>query len=313
MAPGLVDDAATQRALVAHAGVRAIIDLWDRLDVALFGIGGPAWSAAVGRRGRSRRQLEPARRRRRGPRRAVRPRRPVRLPGAARAGHRLRRPAARPRPGRHRRRRRARARSGRSSARCGPGVVRTLVTDVATAEAVVALDDATPRRAGRPGRDDASASRPSSASTSARPRSRPASSPSTAGCSALARSGYGLDVGGRPRLGRAGPGRVVVGGGQRGPGAARRPTLAEVVAIGVDGHGPTLAAVDARGEATRPAITFLDTRADRRGRRAGRRDRRPRLGARRPAGRAVGRAPRTARSPRPPAGTSRPGSGSRSG
>ena len=46
MAPGLVDDAATQRALVAHAGVRSIVELWDRLDVALFGIGGPAWSAA---------------------------------------------------------------------------------------------------------------------------------------------------------------------------------------------------------------------------------------------------------------------------
>ena len=46
MAPGLVDDAATQRALVAHAGVRSIIGLWERMDVALFGIGGPAWSAA---------------------------------------------------------------------------------------------------------------------------------------------------------------------------------------------------------------------------------------------------------------------------
>jgi DNA-binding transcriptional regulator LsrR (DeoR family) len=46
MAPGLVDDAGTQRALVAHAGVRAIVDLWDRIDIALFGIGGPAWSAA---------------------------------------------------------------------------------------------------------------------------------------------------------------------------------------------------------------------------------------------------------------------------
>jgi DNA-binding transcriptional regulator LsrR (DeoR family) len=45
MAPGLVDDAATQRALVAHAGVRAIIELWGRVDIALFGIGGPAWSA----------------------------------------------------------------------------------------------------------------------------------------------------------------------------------------------------------------------------------------------------------------------------
>jgi xylulokinase len=35
----------------------------------------------------------------------------------------------------------------------------------------------------------------------------------------------------------------------------------DVVAIGVDGHGPTLVAVDDRGEATRPAITFLDARA----------------------------------------------------
>ena len=35
----------------------------------------------------------------------------------------------------------------------------------------------------------------------------------------------------------------------------------DIVAIGVDGHGPTLVAVDARGEATRPAITFLDTRS----------------------------------------------------
>ena len=46
MAPGLVDDAATKRALVAHAGVRSIIELWDRLDVAIFGIGGPAWSVS---------------------------------------------------------------------------------------------------------------------------------------------------------------------------------------------------------------------------------------------------------------------------
>ena len=47
MAPGLVDDAATQRSLLAHSGVRAIVELWDRLDVALYGIGAPAWSAAA--------------------------------------------------------------------------------------------------------------------------------------------------------------------------------------------------------------------------------------------------------------------------
>jgi len=45
MAPGLVDDAATKRSLMAHAGLQAIVALWERLDVALFGIGGPAWSA----------------------------------------------------------------------------------------------------------------------------------------------------------------------------------------------------------------------------------------------------------------------------
>jgi DNA-binding transcriptional regulator LsrR (DeoR family) len=47
MAPGLVDDAPTRTALVAHAGIRAIAELWDRLDVALFGIGGPAWSVSL--------------------------------------------------------------------------------------------------------------------------------------------------------------------------------------------------------------------------------------------------------------------------
>ena len=47
LAPGLVDDPATKRALVAHDGVRRIAELWDRLDVAAFGIGGPAWNAAA--------------------------------------------------------------------------------------------------------------------------------------------------------------------------------------------------------------------------------------------------------------------------
>ena len=36
---------------------------------------------------------------------------------------------------------------------------------------------------------------------------------------------------------------------------------ADVIAIGLDGHGPTLVPVDARGDATRPAITWLDTRS----------------------------------------------------
>jgi DNA-binding transcriptional regulator LsrR (DeoR family) len=46
-APGLLDDAIVRDALRAHAGVRSVIELWDRLDVALFGIGGPAWSEAT--------------------------------------------------------------------------------------------------------------------------------------------------------------------------------------------------------------------------------------------------------------------------
>lgn len=46
MAPGLLEDAQTKQALEAHAGVRAVIDLWERLDVALFGIGGPSWGVA---------------------------------------------------------------------------------------------------------------------------------------------------------------------------------------------------------------------------------------------------------------------------
>jgi deoxyribonucleoside regulator len=43
MAPGLVDDPATKASLYAHAGIRAVMALWDRLDIALFGIGSPAW------------------------------------------------------------------------------------------------------------------------------------------------------------------------------------------------------------------------------------------------------------------------------
>src|SRR4029078_6544184 len=43
--------------------------------------------------------------------------------------------------------------------------------------------------------------------------------------------------------------------------ALRAADLADVVAIGVDGHGPTLVALDARGAAPRPPITFLDSRS----------------------------------------------------
>jgi DNA-binding transcriptional regulator LsrR (DeoR family) len=44
MAPGLVDDASTKAALQRHAGVQSMTDLWARLDIAVFGIGGPSWS-----------------------------------------------------------------------------------------------------------------------------------------------------------------------------------------------------------------------------------------------------------------------------
>jgi xylulokinase len=77
---------------------------------------------------------------------------------------------------------------------------------------------------------------------------------------AIARAGYGLAVGHGPGWAEQDPAAwwsaVVVA-----VRALRPPEPVEVVAIGVDGHGPTLAAVDEHGEATRPAITFLDTRA----------------------------------------------------
>ena len=76
----------------------------------------------------------------------------------------------------------------------------------------------------------------------------------------LTRSGYALEVSGGHGWAEQDPGAwwsAVVSAVR----ALRADDIAEVVAIGVDGHGPTLAAVDARGEATRPAITFLDTRS----------------------------------------------------
>ncbi len=146
MAPGLVDDAATKRALVAHAGVRSIVELWDRLDVAVFGIGGPAWSASrVGEQ--AERQLEEAD--------AVGEVlvAPFDLDG------RFVCPTLRERVIAFDARRLARipvaigVASGESKVRpilgaLRAGTVRQLVTDVATAEAVVILDEATLAGAG---------------------------------------------------------------------------------------------------------------------------------------------------------------------
>ena len=141
MAPGLVDDGATQRALVAHAGVRSIIDLWDRLDVALFGIGGPAWSASrVGEE--TERELEAAH--------AV----GEVLVAPFDVDGRFVCPALRERviafDARHLARVPVAIGVASGEAKVRPvlgalraGIVRTLVTDVATAEAVVALDEAT--------------------------------------------------------------------------------------------------------------------------------------------------------------------------
>jgi xylulokinase len=77
---------------------------------------------------------------------------------------------------------------------------------------------------------------------------------------ATARSGYELETRGGHGWAEQDPGAwwSAVVGAVRGLHPAEP---VEVVAIGVDGHGPTLVAVDARGEATRPAITFLDSRS----------------------------------------------------
>jgi xylulokinase len=76
----------------------------------------------------------------------------------------------------------------------------------------------------------------------------------------LARHAYGLEVGRADGRAEQDPGAwwsAVVGAVR----ALRAADVADIVAIAADGHGPTLVATDARGEATRPAITFLDTRS----------------------------------------------------
>ncbi len=77
---------------------------------------------------------------------------------------------------------------------------------------------------------------------------------------ALARAGYPMAVGEGPGWAEQDPGEwwsAVVGAVR----ALHAQARVDIVAIGVDGHGPTLVAVDDRGEATRAAITWLDTRA----------------------------------------------------
>ena len=46
MAPGVLERRETRDALWSDPGIVAIRELWDRLDVALVGIGGPSWSLA---------------------------------------------------------------------------------------------------------------------------------------------------------------------------------------------------------------------------------------------------------------------------
>jgi xylulokinase len=76
----------------------------------------------------------------------------------------------------------------------------------------------------------------------------------------LARSGYALDVSGGHGWAEQDPGAwwSAVVSAVRG---VHVPDGHVVTAIGLDGHGPTLVPIDHRGEATRPAITFLDSRA----------------------------------------------------
>jgi xylulokinase len=84
---------------------------------------------------------------------------------------------------------------------------------------------------------------------------------------AIARAGYELEVGHGSGRAEQDPGAwwsavvSAVRGLHRTDVGPDGSTTPHIVAIGVDGHGPTLVPVDDRGEATRPAITFLDTRA----------------------------------------------------
>ena len=250
MAPGLLDDAATKRALEAHAGVRTMFDLWKRLDIALFGIGGRAWGAAtLGEDVAG--ELDEARAVGRDPHRPVRPRGAVRLPGPARsrAGVRCARslkdvPVA------------IGVGSGETQGRADP-------RRASIGRGIDARHGCGHGRGHRRGR-----ARDDAAPTSGDPRDRPRHDRGQGRTRRSRRAAPGDGSGRlrprRRRAARAGRNRTRAPGGRRSSSpcarcARRTPSTSS--AIGVDGHGPTLAAVDDRGEATRPAITFLDTRA----------------------------------------------------
>jgi xylulokinase len=76
----------------------------------------------------------------------------------------------------------------------------------------------------------------------------------------LARAGYATDA--EPAMGRAEQDPeawwAAIGLAVR---ELARAAVGDVVAIGIDGHGPTLVAVDEAGRPTHPAITWQDTRA----------------------------------------------------
>ena len=299
MAPGLLDDAATKQALESHAGVRAVVDLWDRLDVALFGIGGRSWGAS-----------------------SVGPEVARDLEDGAAIGEILIAPfdidgtfvcpTLRDRVLAFD----ARALGGvpvsigvgAGERKVGPILGRPPLRDREdtrdrrrTAEAV--------RRNGRV-RDDAGDRDPRHRPRDDRGQGR-AWSVWTAGCSpwhARATGSMSARTGWAEQDPAAWWSAVVVA-----VRALRPPEPVDVVAIGVDGHGPTLAAVDEEAaRSTRPAITFLDTRATAEATNSPR----PRASA---AGRSVRCRPPcgwSAASPMPrrgPAGTSRPGSGWPSG
>ena len=175
------------------------------------------------------------------------------------------------------------------------GVVRTLVTDVATAEAVVALDEATLA----PAREAATMTRTANGDPGHRPRDERgqgrAGRRSTGELLALARSGYGLDVSGGHGWAEQDPGAWWSAVGQRRSSAPRlrhRPRSS---------RSASTATVRRSSRSTRAARRRVRrSRSSTRARRAeadelecG--DRHPWLGARRAAGRAVGRAARAGR------------------